>query len=113
MSVWQTTSYINAMEREVPVTVLMPDCSPDEPHRFETVLYAAPKGYESDYIVRRTMIEVTFCKRGSTAAVCIPSSVLENAKSEEAVKEIVALLGRLYPLKFVLSQDHPDIQFLQ
>lgn len=113
MSVWRTTSHIRALKREVSVIVLMPDLSVDEPNRFDTILYAAPKGYDSDYIIRRTTIEVDFCKRGTTAAVCIPSSVWQNPANDEAIKEIIALLMKIYPLNFAFSQGYPDIQFLQ
>ena len=112
MSVWRTTSHIRALKREVSLIVLMPDFSADEPKRFDTILYAAPKGFESDYIIRRTTIEVDFCKRGTTAAVCIPSSVWQSVASDEAIKEIVALLSKVYPLNFSFAQSSPDIQFL-
>ena len=99
MSVWQTTAFIPSVQREIVMTVLMPDLSPDEKERFETSLIIAPKGYESDYIVRHTTLEVLLCKKGRHAAVCLPGYIDDIAKDCKVMEEhIIPFLCNLYPL---------------
>jgi hypothetical protein len=113
MSMWLTTAFINTLEREVLITVLMPDYTPKEPICFDTSLYIAPRGYESDYLVRKTSIEVSSCKQNSSAVVCLPLYVCENATIKNTViDEIISLLINLYPLKFDYVQGHAAIKQL-
>ncbi len=99
MSVWQTTAFIQSIRREIVMTVLMPDLSPDEKERFETSLIIAPKGYESDYIVRHTTLEVSLCKKGRRAAVCLPGYIDDVDKDSKVIEEhLIPFLCNLYPL---------------
>ena len=99
MSVWQTTTFIPSVQREMTMTILMPDWKTGETGRFDTTLFVAPDAYESNYLIRYTDLELSCCKQGNRAVVGLPGSITTMDPDGKMIKEhLIPFLSKLYPL---------------